>query len=185
MGSPARTTSWSIRFRIACSPRPASCRICVLCSPTPGGTSTSLRRVREKPAMRPDTCSSDLVPVLILGQRPQRPPLRRCGISTMCRSENLKPRTLISESGSRWGSNGIRAAALRRGEQESCGSRILGHPSDGRSVGLGDPQVARAGNPTEPFQPLALSKQPAVKALKSVRDPAIWGTPVWRSAVSV
>jgi len=38
----------------------------------------------------------------------------------------------------------------------------------GRSVELAHPQVARADNPTEPFQPFALSKQPAVKALKSV-----------------
>jgi len=59
-------------------------------------------------------------------------------------------------------------AGVRWQGHESCGSRILGHPPDGRSVGLGDPQVARADNPTEPFQPLALSKQPAVKALKSV-----------------
>jgi hypothetical protein len=52
--------------------------------------------------------------------------------------------------------------------QESGRSRIVGHPSDGRSVGLADPQAARADNPTEPFQSLAPSKQPAAQALKSV-----------------
>jgi hypothetical protein len=39
---------------------------------------------------------------------------------------------------------------------------------------VGDPQVARADNPTEPLQLLTLSKEPAVKALKgvSVRRPS-------------
>jgi hypothetical protein len=33
---------------------------------------------------------------------------------------------------------------------------------------LGDPQVARPDNPTEPFQQIALSEQPDVRALKGV-----------------
>jgi hypothetical protein len=41
-------------------------------------------------------------------------------------------------------------------------------PSDGGSAGQAHPQAARAGNPMEPLQPFALSKQSAIKALKSV-----------------
>jgi hypothetical protein len=40
--------------------------------------------------------------------------------------------------------------------------------SDGRSVKLAHPQVARADNPTAPFQPRAPSKQSTVQALKNV-----------------
>jgi len=47
-------------------------------------------------------------------------------------------------------------------------SRIVGHRSDGGSVGLSHPQAARTDNPTEPFQPLAPSKQSAGQALYSV-----------------
>jgi hypothetical protein len=61
-----------------------------------------------------------------------------------------------------------RSTGVRWQSQESCRSRIVGHPSDGRSVGLADPQAARADNRTEPFRPLAPSKQPAAQALKSV-----------------
>ena len=48
-------------------------------------------------------------------------------------------------------------------------------PSDGGFVGLAHPQYARADILTQPFQALALGKQPAVHALKSV-----FGTrPIW------
>src|SRR5665213_2139737 len=47
-------------------------------------------------------------------------------------------------------------------------SRIMGHPSDGGSVGLSHPQAARTDNPKEPFQPLAPSKQATVQPLYSV-----------------
>jgi hypothetical protein len=43
-----------------------------------------------------------------------------------------------------------RSTGVRWQSQESCRSRIVGHPSDGRSVGLADPQAARADNRTEP-----------------------------------
>jgi hypothetical protein len=56
---------------------------------------------------------------------------------------------------------------------------MMGHPSDGGSVGLEHPQAARAGNPTEPLQPLALSNHLAVPARKSVSvTRPIWAAPV-------
>ena len=59
------------------------------------------------------------------------------------------------------------------------GTRALsGIPSDGGSIGLAHLKAARAGNPTEPLQPLALSKQSAIKALKSVSvTRPIWAVP--------
>ena len=59
-------------------------------------------------------------------------------------------------------------AGVRWQGQESGSSRIMGHPSDSRCVGLAHPRAARADNPTGPFQPLASSKHSAVQARKSV-----------------
>ncbi len=96
--------------------------------------------------------------------------LTRRSVTGTARRLEVGGRTPLAK-GSNFGHGTAKAcheAGVRWQGHESCGSRILGHPSDGRSVGLALPQGVRADNPTEPFQPLALSKQSAVRALKSV-----------------